>query len=158
MSKKTINSRGTVESKVRELAENQFPDCAYIFANFAQANVYFDKIEKPTIMYLLPPGGSFIIHHDRVREKPSTQLWFLCPSDFDFDSAENDCRAEAMKRLGLRFIHAMNNSGMFMPIEKFRYEVAYDAFDMNLTGVCFPLELEEKEGLLLCDERYEPQK
>lgn len=145
---------GTVESKIRAIAET-FEGYGYYFADFAQANVEFDKIERPTILYVLPPGGKMNLHNDAFLDSPETQLWFLCPADFDFDGDENDCRVEAMKRLGMRFIDAINKSGEFEYIEEFEYKVAYDTFDMNLTGVCFMPNLKEKRGVLICNDDYE---
>lgn len=90
-----------------------------------------------------------------VRDKPETMIWFICPADFDFDGIENDCRIEAMKRFALRFIHALNKSCLFVPLESdIPYQVGYDLFDENLTGICITPVLEEKVGLPLCNDDY----
>lgn len=144
---------GTVEAKVHDVA-TQFPDCEYQFANFAQANVSFDTIDKPTILYVLPARGILRMRRGIIRDVPSVQLWFVCPSDFDFEGVENECRVEAMKRLGIRFIKALNESGYFEVIDDtdIDYNVAYDVYDDNLTGVCFYPRLIEKQGIMLCDD------
>ena len=149
------NVRGSVESKIRQIAE-QFTGCQYMFADYAQANVEFDRVDKPTIMYVLPPSGTLQIYHNRVLDYPRVQLWFLCPSEFDFDGEENECRVEAMKQLGVAFIHAINESGLFeiIDMEGIPYQVAYDAYDRNLTGVCLQPQLREKEGLIMCGDFY----
>lgn len=148
--------KGSVEKKIHHIA-SQFTDCAYSFADFAQANVAFDHIDKPTIMYVLPASGKLHFHYNRVFDRPEVQLWFLCPADFDFDGRENECRVEAMKRLAIRFIDAVNNSGLFHPVDvaDIPYQVAYDAFDINLTGICLTPQLEEKEGVTLCTGQYQ---
>ena len=51
---------GTVEAKVRKVVESLGEDVGYQFCNWAQANVALDKVEKPTIIYVLPPSGSFL--------------------------------------------------------------------------------------------------
>ena len=144
---------GTVEAKVHSVAE-QFEDCDYMFANFAQANVELDlsEIDKPTILYVLPARGTLRLHRGYIKDIPSVQLWFICPSDFDFDGVENECRVEAMKRLGIRFIKALNDSDLFEVIDDtdLEYNVAYDAYDDNRTGVCFYPRLIEKQGILPC--------
>lgn len=142
---------GTVEAKVRKVAE-LVEGTDYLFADFAQANVALDKIEKPTILYVLPASGKINLRRDVLRDKPETQIWFLCPSDFDFEGIENDCRIEAMKRLAYQFIYLLNESGYFTQLEgDIPYQVAYDAFDVNLTGVCIMPTLIEKDGLPICD-------
>lgn len=147
----TKTTYGTVELKVRSIAERTLPSMAYLFADYSQANVALDKIDRPTVLYLLPPSGALGVRRDIIRDKPQTQIWFLCPSDFDFDGNDNDCRIEAMKRAALRFLAGVNDSGLFEPIEgDVPYQVAYDTFDDNLTGICINPVLEEIDGVPLC--------
>lgn len=142
---------GTVEAKIHAVA-SQFEGVEYMFADFSQANMSFDGITKPTILYVLPARGTIRMRHSKVRDVPSVQLWFVCPSDFDFDGEENECRVEAMKRLGVRFIAALNESDLFEVIDDtdIEYNVAYDKFDENLTGIALYPQLVEREGVVLC--------
>lgn len=142
---------GTVEAKIHAVA-SQFEGVEYMFADFSQANLSFDGIENPTILYVLPARGELLFHHSKVKDKPSVQLWFVCPTDFDFDGEENECRVEAMKRLAVRFITALNESGLFETIDDttIPYSVAYDKFDENLTGIALYPQLVEKEGVVIC--------
>lgn len=143
---------GTVEKKVRSIVESKFEGFEYLFADYSQTNEAVDRIHKPTILYLLPPAGRLNIHYSVVRDMPETQIWFLCPTDFDFDGKENDCLIERMKRAAIRFIHEVGESGLFEVIEgNVPYQVGYDLFDDNLTGVCITPILVEKEGLPLCE-------
>lgn len=146
---------GTVEKKVRSIVESKFEDCEYLFMDFSQSNVALDRVTKPTILYVLPPSGNLNLHRDVIRDCPETQIWFLCPTDFDFDGRENDCLIERMKRLAYRFIYEVNASGLFEYLEgDIPYQVGYDLFDDNLTGVCIMPTLVEKEGLPLCEGEY----
>lgn len=149
------NVRGSVESKIRKVA-SIFDKCEYMFADYAQANVSFDKVDKPTILYVLPSGGRLYFHHNRVTDAPNVQLWFLCPSEFDFDGEENECRVEAMKQLAIAFVHALNESRYFewLDMEDIPYRVAYDGYDRNLTGVCIEPKLKERNGTLMCSDFY----
>lgn len=146
-----LNKYGTIEQKIRTIAE-RIEGVAYMFADFAQANVELDKIEKPTILHVLPASGKINLRRDVIRDKPETQIWFLCPSDFDFEGDENDCRIEVMKRIAYQFIYELNKSELFEQLEgDIPYQVAYDAFDVNLTGVCIMPTLIEIDGLPICD-------
>ena len=52
----------------------------------------------------------------------------------------------------MKFFSCFNSSGLFVPLEgALPYQVAYDAFDSNVTGICFELEMEEKDGVVLCN-------
>lgn len=143
---------GTVEDKVHSIVDGMCEDVAYLFMNWGQTNVAFDNIVKPTIVYILPPSGTFDIGWARVKDAPYTQLAFLCPTDFDFDGHENDDIIERMKRLCFCFIKALNASELFEPIEgSLTYQVVYDGLDQNVTGIMITPTLVEVDGVVFCD-------
>ena len=91
---------------------------------------------------------------------PEAQIAFLCSTEFDFESEENDALIEQMKRLCYKFIKAVNESGYFSQLEgKLPYQVLYDHLDENVTGVVITPVLEEEVGVSICDEGYKnPEK
>lgn len=146
---------GTVEGKVREIVLGMGEDIEYRFHNWAQLNEEMDRITRPTVVYVLPPSGDFYIDSLRqeIRDYPEAQIGFLCSTEFDFESDENDAVIERMKRLCYKFIHHLNESGYFVPIEgKLPYQLVYDHLDENVTGVIITPKLEEEEGVSLCDD------
>lgn len=144
---------GTVEAKVRKIVESLGEDVCYQFCNWAQANVELDKVEKPTIVYVLPASGVLNFSWRNVLDRPNAQLAFVAPTDFDFDGSENDSIVEAMKRLCIRFILALNESGLFEPIGGvLPYQALYDHLDQNVTGIVITPTLEELEGVNFCNE------
>lgn len=148
--KKTLEL-GTVEGKIRSIVASMGEDVEYQFCNWAQANVALDHVDKPTIVYVLPPSGTLTFKHSQVKDKPNSQIAFVCTTDFDFDGTENDGIIEAMKRLAIRFIKAFNESGLFEMIEgDVLYQVLYDHLDQNVTGVVLTLTLEEIQGVSIC--------
>lgn len=139
----------SVQKKVKRIVESM--GLKYLFANWAQANVDFDEINKPTVVYILPPSGTLRKTWHDIRDYPYSQIAFLCAADFDFDGEENDDRVEAMKTLASRFIKEVDNSGMFEPLgENIPYQTLYDTLDENLTGVVITIELREIQGLNIC--------
>lgn len=160
MELKGIKKYGTVEAKVRKVAESMGEDVEYLFMNWSQANVAMDAITKPSVVYVLPPSGKLDFSYARVKDYPETQIGFLAPTDFDFDGTENDNIIEQMKRLAIKFIKALNASKCFELIEgKQPYQVVYDFLDQNVTGIVLNLPLEEVDGIIICDEesRYEDE-
>ena len=160
MELKGIKKYGTVEAKVRKVAESMGEDVEYLFMNWSQANVAMDAITKPSVVYVLPPSGKLDFSYARVKDYPETQIGFLAPTDFDFDGTENDNIIEQMKRLAIKFIKALNTSKCFELIEgKQPYQVVYDFLDQNVTGIVLNLPLEEVDGIIICDEesRYEDE-
>lgn len=151
--KKSIAKYGTVESKVKAVAESLGDDIQYLFMNWAQANVAMDEVVKPSIVYVLPPSGTLDFDYARVKDYPETQIGFLCPTDFDFDGTENDNVIERMKRLAIRFVKALNESECFEWIEgKLSYQVVYDFLDQNVTGIVLSIPLEEVDGVAICED------
>lgn len=143
---------GTVEGKVRKVVESMLADVDYYFMNWAQANVQLDQIKKPTIVYVLPATGVMDVSWGQIKDKPETFIAFVDNSELDFEGEENDCVIERMKRLAMRFVKALNESGLFEIIEgNLPYSVLYDHLDQNVTGIVIHPVIEELEGVLLCD-------
>lgn len=142
----------TVEAKIRSIAE-ALPGADYMFCDWARANYEIDKIERPTVVYVLPPSGNMYFGWAEVKDCPEAQLAFLCSTEFDFEGEENDALVERMKRLAIRFVRLLNASGMFALIEgNVPYQVLYDHLDQNVTGVVLTLKLIEEEGVAICED------
>ncbi len=144
---------GTVEAKIRAIVESLGEDVSYQFCNWAQANIALDKVAKPTVVYVLPPSGTLHFSWREVTDSPNAQIAFVAPTDFDFDGSKNDGIIEAMKRLCIRFIRAVNASGYFGELaDNLPYQVLYDYLDQNVTGIVVSPTLDEEHGVNLCSE------
>lgn len=154
MSKEPLTPHyGTVEKKVRKIVESL--GVSYMFKNWAQANDEIDNIDAPTVIYVLPPSGELFFHYSSVKDYPQSQIAFVSPTDFDFDGEENDNIIEQMKRLCIRFVKKLNESGLFEPIDgRLSYRVLYDHFDQNVTGIVITPPLIEEEGVIICEDEY----
>lgn len=147
-----IAPHGTVEKKIHKIIDSMEADAAYLFMDWSQANKAIDKICKPTIIYVLPPAGELDVSWAQVKDRPEAQIAFVAPTDFDFDGHKNDDIIERMKRLCIRFIKKFNESGMFEKIDgQLRYQVLYNYFDQNVTGIVISPRLKEEEGVIICD-------
>lgn len=145
---------GTVEKKIRDIVQNM-GDVNYLFMNWSQANEKIDHIEGPTIIYVLPPSGDLNFHNSTVKDYPQSQIAFVASTDFDFEGSENDNIIEQMKRLCIRFIKAVNESEMFETVDgRLSYRVLYDYFDQNVTGIVITPQLQEVDGVFICDTEY----
>lgn len=153
---KGTSLHGTVELKIRNIVKAMQCGANYMFKNWAQANVELDRVTGPTIIYVLPPAGNLDFHYMQVKDSPEVQIAFVSPIEMDFDSTDNEDVIEQMKRLCIKFIKAVNDSGLFEYIDgKLEYKVLYDRLDDNVTGIVIEPPLKEKEGVLVC---YEPQR
>ena len=148
---KNIAEHGTVEKKIHRIVDSMGADVAYQFMNWAQVNVELDKVDKPSVIYILPPSGDLNFHWAHVKDRPDAQIAFVAPTDFDFEGEANDDIIEQMKRLCIRFIKTLNESGLFEQIEGvLKYRVLYDYLDRNVTGIVIEPKLKEEEGILIC--------
>lgn len=144
---------GTVEGKVRAIVESMGADVEYRFMNWAQANVELDRIDKPTVVYVLPVSGYLNVAWNQIKDRPESFIAFVSSTEYDFDGEENDNIIEAMKRLAMRFIKRLNESGLFEQIENdLPYSVLYDHLDQNVTGVVITPVLKEIVGVNICDD------
>lgn len=142
----------TVESKVKSIVENGLGDVKYLFMNWSQANVELDKIEGPSIIYILPASGSIDFKNNRAKDYPECQIAFVCSTEFDFEGAENDCIIEEMKNLLVKFVIKANESELFETIEgNVSYKVLYDYTDDNVTGIVADIPLKEVDGIKTCN-------
>lgn len=147
----------TIERKIASIVEGL--DVGYLYANWAQVNVDIDQmlmnLERPVVVYTLPASGTLDVSLTRGRayDYPTTLMSFFTPSDFDFDGVANNDSVENMKRLALKFINAVNESGEFEAIEgPIGYRVHVDYLDANVTGVSIEITLKEREGIRMCDD------
>ncbi len=150
---KKIERHGTVEKKIHSVVDSMGADVEYMFMNWAQANEAIDDVEKPTVVYILPPAGSLFFEWARVKDRPEAQIAFVAPTDFDFEGEANDDIIEQMKRLCVKFVKAYNDSGLFEPIEgKLPYQVLYDHLDHNVTGIVIEPTIKEEDGIIICED------
>ena len=98
-----------------------------------------------------PPSGKLDFSWNRVKDAPNAQIAFVVPTDFDFDSEDNEDLIEQMKRLCIKFVLAVNESGMFELIEgDLPYRVLYDHLNQNVTGIVIEPQLKETDGIWIC--------
>lgn len=157
MEKDNVNydNRNSVESKIRQIIEDQWqPEADYMFYNWAQANAEIKRIKRPVIMYVLPASGSLYPMWNQTLDRPVSFIAFLCETDFDFKTRENDRLMQHMKELAAQFIQEVNKSGLFEAIpqkEEIPYQVVYDyIFDVNVTGIMITIKLKPLNGIPHC--------
>lgn len=147
----------TIEGLVRQVVTEYLcpKGINYMFLNWAQTNVEIDKVCGPTVVYILPASGTmtFNLMRRRIYDAPEAQIAVLIPTEFDFESDENDELIEVTKRIAMAFITAINSSGYFEKIDgELQYQVIYDYLDENVTGVMISPVLKEIVGLATCEE------
>lgn len=156
MEKDNVNydDRNSVESKIRQIIEDQWqPEADYMFYNWAQANAELRRLNRPAILYILPANGTLYPMWNQTIDRPESLIAFLCKTDFDFKTRENDRLMQHMKELAVQFIQEVNKSGLFEPIPQkveIPWQAVYDKLDINVTGIIITLTLKPVKGIPHC--------
>ena len=144
---------GTVEGKIRAIAVGLGVN--YEFNDWTKGNVDLDKVPTPCIVYIQPPAGRLNFDRGIAKDYPDCGIAFLDRTDHDDDAVVEDNVVERMKRLAMRFIDAMNNSGWFEHIEgDVPYQVPIDELDSINSGIFLQFTPKEKKGIPMCDAQF----
>lgn len=120
----------------------------YIFSGWNGANVRLDKESFPIVIDILPVSGEMSMRAGQHKDAPNCLLFFCDKTELDFDAEVNQMIIERMKVKAMQFIDACNDSGLFYPInENVPYQVLYDKFDVNVTGISISLTLKQANGV-----------
>ena len=118
----------------------------YMYEQWQMANVKADKvkIKYPLLVYVMPATGRLQIKQAAaVTDQPLALFAFLAPVPrHDYDSKDGAPIIEAMKAKMLEFIHLVNTSGDYEPINgEVSYNVVFHKLDRDLVGVSFDVRL-----------------
>lgn len=120
----------------------------YIFSGWSGANVRLDNERFPIVIDILPVSGEISMKAGQHKDAPNCLLFFCDKTELDFDAEVNQVIIERMKVKAMQFIDACNDSGLLEPIEEnIPYQVLYDRFDVNVTGISIALKLKEAKGV-----------
>lgn len=140
----------SVERKIASVAE-KIEGIAYLYDNWATANVRLDKQGFPVMINVLPVSGKFSISRTQLRDCPNCMIAFADKTSFDFDGVENDAIIQRCKDYAVQFIKELNKSGLFEWVsDEVPYSIFYDKMDVNITGIVIELKLKEVQGVQMC--------
>ena len=114
-------------------------------------NVIAETMSFPCAIVQLLTTGNAKIDNGQIRESVSAAVFFVEPSEFDFDAVENEEIIDRCKRRAFRWL-------LTLPMDEWisldaieRTSRAYERFDAILTGFCVLARLSELEGVSDCD-------
>lgn len=114
-------------------------------------NVIAETMSFPCAIVQLLTTGNAKIDNGQIRESVSAAVFFVEPSEFDFDAVENEEIIDRCKRRAFRWL-------LTLPMDEWisldaieRTSRAYERFDAILTGFGVLARLSELEGVSDCD-------
>ena len=133
----------SIEEKIAHIAGEKFPGYSYIFDNPYRIDERIERATLPAIVCQLPNSGNIVIRNGRVYDAELLYIGFVDIIPHDANGEDNANVYNAMKDLGLRFIQAMSESGLFARVTAIDYDVRIAQFTNIVTGVFFTLRVED---------------
>ena len=132
----------SIEESIKKIAEEQFSDCGYVFANWYEADEKLNKTACPFILTLVPVDGSIRRKNGRTRNRETMMIGFFDKVPRGADGEDNARVYNRMRELATSFVGAVDASGLFEPLpEEIPYQPWVEKFTDIVTGVVLTLEL-----------------
>ena len=132
----------TIEESIKKIAEEQFSECGYVFANWYEADERLNKTACPFIMALVPVYGSIRRRNGRKRNRETMMIGFFDKVPRGASGEDNAEVYNRMRELATGFVEKIEQSGMFEPLpEEIEYQPWVEKFSDIVSGVVLTLEL-----------------
>lgn len=140
----------SIESKIRDIAKEKFPNFSYVFEDWNGAAEQIDRVSLPAIVCVLPVGGHLLFNRGTVKDREDCMLAFVDKVTRDANGEDNEKVYSAMKESAASFITAIHKSRYFEPIDgSVKYTTILESASAYFTGVCVELTLKELQGTCL---------
>lgn len=140
----------SIESKIREIAEEKFAFFSYVFEDWNGAAEQIDRVSLPAIVCILPVGGYLNFSRGLVKDREDCILAFVDKVSRDANGEDNEHVYSLMKEKAAGFITALNESHYFEPIDgNVKYTTILESASAYFTGVFVELTLKELQGACL---------
>lgn len=113
-------------------------------------NLIADAMDFPCAFVQLLSTSSADYEAGQLKETVTAAVFFVEPSEFDFDAVENERIIERCRRRAFRWLLALPNDKYFSVVSVNRMQRAYERFDAILTGFGVMISLRELEGFIEC--------
>ena len=119
-------------------------------------NLLAESMEFPCVIVQLITQGNITVESGQVREVVSVAVFFVEPSEFDFDAEQNEQVIDRCRQRAYAWLLAMPFDKYFRMEYVERTQRAYERFDAILTGYGMLLRLQELVGQTDCKPEPEP--
>lgn len=110
-------------------------------------NVMTSSMEFPCALFQLLTTGRAVFEGGQAKERVTAAVFFVEPSEFDFDAVENEKIIDRCKQRAFRWLLSLaGSSGLKLEAVGSTARV-YDRYDDILTGFGVNVEIKESVGL-----------
>ena len=118
----------------------------------ATLNEMTSAMDFPCAIVLLLTSGNMERGSGQLKERVSAAVFFVEPSDFDFDAVENEAIIDRCKKRGEKWLGGLNLD-RYINATLTRTERTYNRYDDILTGMGFLVEVTEQQGWTNCEQQ-----
>ena len=136
----------SIDEKIREVASRALPSWTYVFDDWYGADKSITKVDLPVVLNILPVAGTLAERNGMIRNAQSCATAFLDKVRRDGTGGDQSEVYNRMLRAAEAFIHELNASGYFQPVENVQYYVIYEQTATIVTGVYLDITLTELVG------------
>lgn len=136
----------SIDEKIREVASRALPSWTYVFDDWYGADKSITKVDLPVVVEILPAGGMLAERNGMIRNAQNCAIAFLDKVRRDGKGKDQSEVYNRMLRAAEAFIHELNASGYFQPVENVQYYTIYEDTATIVTGVFIDIQLVELVG------------
>lgn len=140
----------SVESKLKKIADERFPDFSWVVSDWRGADKLLAKMSVPAIVCLLPEGGSLTCINGRVTVAKDCLLAFLTKVPRDANGEDNVAAYEEMLRAAMQFYGCIIKSGEVSASgDGVEFSTIYEDGANILTGVLMSVRVRDNERMCI---------
>lgn len=136
----------TIESILKQIAEEHFKGYSYVFDNWLDADAKLEHLDYPAIVCVMPVSGRTNFRNGRVYDTENIALAFLDLAPRGAEGEDNEEVYSRMKVAGARFIDCVNKTRVFEPIDNVTYDVICEGLSTVVSGIMYQLTITQRIG------------
>lgn len=125
-------------------------DFAVYYHDDPTLNLMTQTMEFPCAIFLLLTTGNADREGGTMKERVTASVFFVEPSQFDFDADENEVIIDRCKGRAFEWLMSLNGSEYVDLVELTRTSRTYDRYDDILTGYGVQADIREMVGFTGC--------
>lgn len=122
---------------------------AVYYHNEKTLNLVLDNADFPCAIVYLIERGDVVEENGVLKEKCTFAVHFIEPSEFDFNSIENEEIISRCKERCFEWIYSLNRNADIEIENVINSQRSYEAFDAILTGFGVLIEIKELTGICI---------
>lgn len=142
----------TIIDKIKASVEG-VTNCPFYYHSEGDLNLILDSVsEFPCAIATLLDSNNVEIDASQIRERVRIAIFFVQPTEFNFEALENEELIQACKTLAFKWVNGLLSHDSELTLESVNDTTRiYDQYDTILTGFAVNVSLVENYGMSRCD-------